>query len=69
MAHMQRRLLTDLGFQLKLRRLTMPSIGENVGHPEFSHVARRRVNGETLWKTVSYKNVFIYESAILGIYL
>lgn len=52
MSHMQRSLLTDLGFQLKLRRLTMPSIGENVGHPGFSRVARRRVNGKTLWKTV-----------------
>lgn len=52
MSHRQRRLLTDLGFQLKLRRLTMPSIGENVGHPDFSRVACRRVNGKTLWKTV-----------------
>lgn len=33
--HIQRRLLTDLEFQLKLRRRTTPNVGENVGHPEF----------------------------------
>lgn len=71
---MQRRLLTDLRFQLKLNRLTSPSVGENVGHPEFSRMVGGRVHGKATSEnnlTASYKTILIYEPAVLllGIYL
>lgn len=68
MPHLQRRLLTGLEFQLKLRRLRTPNVGENVEHPEFWCVAGGRVDGKATLENsliVSYKNVLIYEPAIL----
>lgn len=64
---MCRRLLTRVEFQLNVKRLTTPNVGETVRHPELSRMAGGSV--KLLWKTPRQFLTLIHEPPIplLGI--